>query len=704
MSFLAPLYAFALALLAAPIVLHLIRRSPRGQVPFSSLMYLTSTPPRLTRWSRLDNLLLLLLRALALTLLIVAFTRPFLREDARFDSGGAERRRIAVLIDTSASMRRAGIWPRAKMAAGEVIAACRPADEIGVFAFDRSARVLLGFEEAARLDTARRQAVARALVDGLEPTWAATNLGGALIDAALAIEDAPDTSEKTGRMPRRVIVISDLAQGSRLEALGDFEWPSDVDLELRTISDDGSNAGLQLMSGPAELDAAESRSQRRVRVYNDVSSRREAFELCWVDQAGRTAGKPVPVYVPPGESRGVAVSQPPKAPPHHWLRLSGDTHGFDNLLYFADERRDEAKVLYLGNDLADDPSGLLYYLRRVYVGFPERSIEVFARSPQAAFAWDPPEPPSLVVLACDTTPGNVRRLQEYLRRGGTLLYVTIAPGQAETLAALAGVGPCDVPDAIVERDAMLGEISFDNRLFASLAGPQFNDFTKIHFWKYRRYDPGALGGANVAARFENGDPAVIEKAVGKGRLIVLASGWHPADSQLARSSKFVPFMAAVLEGRNARPTLAARLVVGERIVLPAVPGPAHGVVVHKPDGSSVKLPADSAAFADTDVPGVYSIDMADGTRSVAVNLDPMESKTTPLNVETLEQLGCRMANPARKRIDDERLRQMHNMDLEERQKLWRYLILAAIAVLIVETLLAGRLKKLRPALPEGVAT
>ena len=54
----------------------------------------------------------------------------------------------------------------------------------------------------------------------------------------------------------------------------------------------------------------------------------------------------------------------------------------------------------------------------------------------------------------------------------------------------------------------------------------------------------------MLARFENGDAAVIEKLVGKGRLVVLASGWQPADGQLARSSKFVPLMWALLEPRT----------------------------------------------------------------------------------------------------------------------------------------------------------
>ncbi len=54
----------------------------------------------------------------------------------------------------------------------------------------------------------------------------------------------------------------------------------------------------------------------------------------------------------------------------------------------------------------------------------------------------------------------------------------------------------------------------------------------------------------MLARFENGDAAVVEKAMGKGRLVVMTSGWQPVDSQLARSSKFVPLMAALLEGQD----------------------------------------------------------------------------------------------------------------------------------------------------------
>jgi hypothetical protein len=358
-------------------------------------------------------------------------------------------------------------------------------------------------------------------------------------------------------------------------------------------------------------------------------------------------------------------------------------------------------VLYIGSDRADDPAGLLYYLERVFHDTPRQSVRIVRPAARGVLAWEADQTPALIVLAGETTPENGRVLRKYVRDGGTVLNVLTGPGRAETLAALLDSTPWDVVEAPVDRDVMLGAIAFDHPVFAPLAAAQFNDFTKIHFWKYRKVNMDSLGDARALARFENGDPAVVEKALGKGRLVVLASGWQPADSQLARSSKFVPLMTAWLLEASPRFLAQANYQVLDRVPLPAVENAVRGWVVRRPDGTTETLAPGSTLFTETDQPGVYSLDTAansgpspgarPGARPFVVNLDPSESKTAPLHVETLEQFGCKLANPARKLADQEHLRQMHNAELENRQQLWRWLILAVIGVLIMETWLAGRL-------------
>ena len=79
---------------------------------------------------------------------------------------------------------------------------------------------------------------------------------------------------------------------------------------------------------------------------------------------------------------------------------------------------------------------------------------------------------------------------------------------------------------------MLGEIAFDHPLFAPLAGAQFNDFTKIRFWKHRKLDPASLGDARVLARFEGGDPALSRRRSARGG----SSSWPAAGARSTASS------------------------------------------------------------------------------------------------------------------------------------------------------------------------
>ena len=99
----------------------------------------------------------------------------------------------------------------------------------------------------------------------------------------------------------------------------------------------------------------------------------------------------------------------------------------------------------------------------------------------------------------------------------------------------------------------------------------------------------------MLARFEAGDVAVAEKTDGKGRLVVFASGWQPVDSQLARSSKFVPLYDWVCWKAEATPYRwpgTTWFSIGCRCRTKSTAG--KDLLVHKPDGSSAKVPKGSA--------------------------------------------------------------------------------------------------------------
>jgi len=248
---------------------------------------------------------------------------------------------------------------------------------------------------------------------------------------------------------------------------------------------------------------------------------------------------------------------------------------------------------------------------------------------------------------------------------------------------------------------MFGEIDFQHPLFAPFADPRFSDFTKIHIWKYRKLDAAAIPGARVVAKFDSADPALVDIPVGKGRLIVLTTGWQPDDSQLAVSSKFVPLLFSLLELGGGVAPAPAQWLVGDAVPLPAGGG---AVTVRTPDGTKVALPAGATSFAQTTRPGIYEITADGRTQRFAVNLDPNESRTAPLAIDELEHRGVPVAQsrPEAARAADNRIL-LAAVEAENRQKLWRWFIAATLAALLAETALAGWTARRLAVKPEGAA-
>jgi hypothetical protein len=706
MSFLTPLYIIGLAAVALPVLFHLVRRMPRGRQPFGSLMFLSASPPRLTRRSRLDNLLLLLLRALALSLVVLAFARPFVRAIASLGVDRPPGRKIAVLVDTSASMRRQGLWEQATAEARQVFDDLGPGDDASLVAFDEGIRTVVGFDDAraAGGDPARKIALLGDALGQLAPGWQATDLGLAITAAADAVGDAGASQNSPLDTERLVVVISDLQEGSRLDALAHYRWPDDVRLVVSKVASPApTNAGLH--PAAAATTSGEDGRSLRVRVSNDRDSLVQQFRLAWSDgEATPPAESPIDVYVPAGESRIVPVPCPADAAIRR-LVLSGDDQPFDNTLYTVPLRQEQVDVLYVGSDEPDDAGGLHYYLERIFPETPGRKVNITAIAPDTASVRGNADArgnfrQSLIVVGQAIPDDLADQLKAYTAAGGTVLFVLRDAAGGKPLARLLGRDALPVEEAAGRDYAMLGQIDFAHPLFAPFADPRFSDFTKIHFWKHRVIE-GDVDEARVPARFDDGSPAVLEQALGKGRVVVLAAGWHPADSELARSSKFVPLLSEVLNRAGGREQTLPQYVVGARvpIPLPAAEGGSDAIRVVKPDGSEVELPtADSGslAFDAADQPGVYRMRTGATERLFAVNLAPSESRTTPLDAEELQQHGVELGRRQSRAQIAEHRRQMQDTEMENHQKLWQWLLAAALGVLIVEIGLGGYLAR-RPA-------
>src|SRR6516165_7191769 len=117
MSFLAPLFFLGLGAIAIPVFVHLIQRERKRVVEFPSLMFVRRIPYQSVRRRRIRHWFLLLLRATAIALIVLAFTRPFRAVGAGATAASGGARDVVILLDQSASMGYGDHFERAKEAA-----------------------------------------------------------------------------------------------------------------------------------------------------------------------------------------------------------------------------------------------------------------------------------------------------------------------------------------------------------------------------------------------------------------------------------------------------------------------------------------------------------------------------------------------------------------------------------------------------------
>jgi hypothetical protein len=683
MNFLTPWFLLGGAAIAGPIIFHLIRRAARERSEFSSLMFLRPTPPRAVRRSKMEHLFLLLLRSLCLLLLAGAFARPFFPKDIPLPETQGRRREVILLIDTSASMRREGLWAQAQATARRYLEKAEASDEVAISTFDRRPSTLVSFSEWAAWGADQRAALAEARLAGISPVWMNTRLGTALTGVA---EQFQAGAKAQPASQREIVLISDMQEGASLEGLQGHDWPAGARVIVERVNAKSqSNAGLEIIeaaSGPDPEDKV------HARVSNASSSSKERFQLRW-RTGERAAGPAADVYVLPGRTLTATAPPLPAGAKEGTLELTGDDISFDNLSYFAAPEIDHVGIAYFGSEPSESPSTLLFYLRRAFPDTPRRRVE-FVSAGEGVDAAGALDSAAFAVVANSCDGGQAAALRQWMEKGKSVLLVLGNSKSAETLGAL-----LNNPGArVTESDgqyALLGEIDFKHPLFSAFDDPRYSDFSHIHFWKHRRLEMPASVQSRVIAKFDDGSPALTQFSVGKGNLLALASGWTPSDSQLAVSSKFAPLMQTILDWSGGSAPSRTEFRTGETLPSPVASG---SVQWTRPDGKT-QTTSDGAAFTDTDLPGIYRAQWAGKERRFAVNLAIEESRVGVLATDELARLGVPMG-PEVEPSAAQRRNQEHHLqttELENRQKLWRWLIVAALGFTLGEMALSGVLAR-----------
>lgn len=673
MSFLNPLLLAASIAVGVPIIVHLVRRERAERLLFSSLRYLKPVVRRRLRHLVLRDRLLLALRCLLVVLVVLAFSRPYLENPAAVAGTGA--RALAILIDNSASMA-GGKLERAKAEARKIVAGLgsAPGGRAIVAGFSRSI-------EAAGEPTADRAAL-NALIDKITLTYNSTNFQAAL-RAADHLLARLDEKEKI------ICLISDLQRSGfdAAEPLRLSRGTKVIPIAVGGPRDNAAIVGVELLDRERRPEspglALHLRNFGRAANLDlvlkmngsEVGRRRIVLEE---DGSSTVSFEKLPLF--PGTNRGEAA-------------ISGDPFEADNHFFFTIERGQELKVL-----LAEGKSAASFYLKKALALGVEPRFRVATVS-EAALGAVELDNYDLVVASNVDSP--IPGLESFLQRGGGALFFSGKGVEPEAFnRSFARIAPARLlspkRSAGPQSDRLLTSIKWEHPIFQALARAGASGFAGVRFSGLFAAEPASS--AFVAARFDDGSPAIIEGRHGQGIVLLFTSSAGADWSDLPLSPLYLPLVHEAAKYAGGYCPAKSWYAVGEELTLEAL---SFGLLGQRSAGRAAQTAVLEPGRADLRVvegtlrlerPGFYQLRSERQVGYLAANIDPAESDLEPMEPR---ELVAAVESPAPSDgFGASRAELLSPQELEARQRLWRYLLFLALLLLLLESIMANvRLKR-----------
>jgi hypothetical protein len=718
-----------LALAGIPILIHLLHKRRYVEVEFAAMRFLIEASRKRARRTRIEQLILLVLRTLVLALLVLAMARPHFETGGGLLTGDQPTHRI-VVVDTSFSMQ-------ATQELVESLPGQNSADDSGTSLGKARESVRRLIENSRRGDAWNLVRIAgrepfgiinqaafnsEAVLEevaALSATDAAGDLAGIFETVLTMLKQAPEIPRK------EVIFVSDL-QASM--------WAPEASMQKRRLRELARKIGevarvsvvnaagvgirnlavtsLELESGAAASDQpVEFRSS--VRNFGESILRGQVVELL-VD--GRLVDTKR-IDLPPGIDVPLNWEHTFRASGEFRIEvhLQDDALPVDNRRWLAVPVREELSVLLVdGTPSGRDRDSATYYVSRA---LDPSTLEDASGAFVRPRVIDEGELPTVslvdydVVVLCNVgllTEPEAALLEIFVRSGGGLV---ILPGDRVSADSYnqrlyrdgKGILPSRMgelkvvenSDEVLTFDAR----GFEHPLVRAFRGNPGAGLESTMTQKYVSLTP--TESANVGLWFSDGAPALVESSVGTGRVILSATS---ADDRWGTwaiwAPSFVPIMNEMVVHSVSGRWKNRQLSVDEPI-LTTWPARAFDmpVAVRPPEGPEVPLTLKdsgnvlAAAFDQTGRAGVYELNSGSPLNRkelYAVNVDLIESDLVAADWQTLQsdmfpEVDVQIWNSDSPGFQSARPELKSGLSMLTRSLTWTVLVL-----LMIEPLLAWR--------------
>jgi uncharacterized membrane protein len=701
LPFLNPLLLAALPAAGIPVLIHLLNRHKSVTIEWGAMELLRRVMVFRSRQIRLEDLVLMAVRCAVILLFLLAVARPTTKS---LPVVGRPDAAVAVAVDASLSMQhKPGLTSRfdeAGKTIREVLGTLERGRPLTLVAWAGRPRVLLrniGYDNA-RVEDALR---------GLEASDEPLNLEGCLAGMGQLVGEL--------KAPRREVFLITDAQATTFRRLSEKSA-----LALRTLAE---SADVSVVAVPCageeslavtevELSSGVLRAGAIARfqtvVRNLGRSPQDAGEATlllndrvvdkrFIGRLGPGLAAPVYLYAPLERAGVVRLT----------VRAGDDALTADNARHLVIDVRSALRVLVVDGEAADRSEMRAAQLVATALS-PTALDRSEARPNVQVIPWTMLGSARLadcqvvaLVNVPDVPEDRVEALRKFVEQGGGLVLLPGSNTKPQTMNRrfLTG-GNSLLPAEILAQSGEAGDRASarpldldlpDHPLARPLRSLPLELLGELRFRRFFEVRP--LSEARTVLRLADGQPVILERPLGRGRVLLWTSGADSTWNNLAINPAF-PMLLQQAVTYLSRQVFETPVTVGQPIVLP-LPMLAAGepVGVLAPNGAESPVQTLLRAgevlveTAPTTARGFYELlpPKAEAPLLVAANLDAEESDVKVL--DGAELASAFQGLPVRV-VDSGRNVAAAVMQARTGHELWQVFMIAGLALLFVEALLA----------------
>lgn len=631
-------------------------------------------------FQRIQNWLLLLVRVLIVTLLVLAFTRPFLQTGlSRLTNLTPEA--TVILLDRSMSLRYADNFELSRKAALQIINRLEPGDAAAIVTFsDKTGAVLDLTDDLISL----RRFVRKITLPGFNKTRYLPPLR--LADQILL--DAP-------HLRKRIVLISDFQKQGLDYFAADWKLTAGVNFSSVVVGEQVvSNLAITDVRSPTSVIREEEGYTILARVRNMGTANVRSADINLIIDGEKRSSQTVDlssrsesvVRFDTRFSSGTHIGQ---------VSVEDDSFAADNHFYFTIDVRPKVSVLLVNGESSKQWYADESHWFRLALG--ETSESQFQLQHAVPRQLNPVEFKDYDVIVLLNVAGLTHRqyqgLSTFARSGGSLwLAVADNVKPDEYNRGFADITPALLHDryrSFADDYLVIADIDRRHPLFRTMGEGVSN--WSAHIQSYWPSEPQP--NSEILMRYDNGAAALIESRPGEGRVLLFTTSLDTEWNDLPLHSLYLPFVHETLHYLSSREDKKRYYLVGDAVPLGEFSSKPLTVTGPGGDQQSIDLSsAGNSFYQSANQPGIYEIRSANGSTWFAVNTLTEESdfaRIEPHEIKDKVMNPITKPEPSRQTLDASM-----DLQLEKSQRIWWWLLLMVLLLSATESLLSNRTERM----------